>query len=42
VGLPNWPGKLSVTLTVATKAGNVVRAIETAARRHGIQLERLR
>ena len=37
-----WRGRLSVTLTVDTTADNIVREIEKAARRQGIELERLK
>jgi len=39
-GLPNWPSKIQVELSVDTTAKPVLDAIETAAKLNGIDLER--
>jgi hypothetical protein len=39
-GLPNWPNRIDVQLSVDTTAQPVIDAIELAAKLNGIVLER--
>jgi hypothetical protein len=42
VGIPDWAGRLDITLAVDTTAPMVLRAIELAAANHGVHLQRIR
>jgi hypothetical protein len=40
-GLPDWPHRVSIELTIDTAAGSVVDDVERAAKLAGIELERV-